>query len=304
MLFDQCKLFRDIAQERSLTRAAEMNHITTSAASQHLREIETRLGLELIDRSRRPVSVTDAGKLYFDLCKEVLRREESFLNSIYELRGATGAGPVSIAAIYSIALWEMNSVEAAFYKTNPNCQLTIEYLRPDLVYEAVALDRVDFGIVSYPEAGRDLTVIPWREERMVAVVTPDHRFATRKSLTPADLEGETLIQFDRELPIRRDIDRYLRDCGVRVESGAHFDNIAMVKEAVAMGSGISLLPEVMIHEETDAGRLVALPLSEPELYRPVGIIHRKRRDVSPSARSLLNLLLEHSSTPATSGVPA
>ncbi|HYP14402.1 MAG TPA: LysR family transcriptional regulator, partial [Bryobacteraceae bacterium] len=74
MTFAQLKLFRDIAQTRSLSRAAELNGVTPSAASQHISELERSLKAVLLDRSTRPLSLTPEGKLYGDFCRDVLRR--------------------------------------------------------------------------------------------------------------------------------------------------------------------------------------------------------------------------------------
>ena len=94
------------------------------------------------------------------------------------------------------------------------------------------------------------------------------------------------IAFDEDLMIRRHIDRYLRDEGVEVSIAMHFDNIQMIKEAVALGSGISILPDRTMLAEIEQGRLVSIPLAAPPLFRPLGIVHRKRKRFEPGGTSL------------------
>ena len=108
--------------------------------------------------------------------------------------------------------------------------------------EAVLADQTDLGMLSYAAQSRELKVIPWREERMILVVYPSHRLAGREWVEPAELEGERFVSFDEDLEIRKALDRFLRDCGVAVDPVLQFDNIQMIKEAVAIGSGISILP--------------------------------------------------------------
>src|SRR5271165_7565621 len=91
VIFGDCKLFRDIAHARSLSRAAAMNGISQSAATQHIQELEKRLAVQLLDRSTRPLGLTAAGKLYADLCRDVLRREEDFIAALDEVRGSADA---------------------------------------------------------------------------------------------------------------------------------------------------------------------------------------------------------------------
>jgi DNA-binding transcriptional LysR family regulator len=289
VIFDDCKLFRDIVQSRSVSRGAALNRISQSAASPHIQELERRLDLALLDRSVRPLEVTPAGKLYFDLCRDVLRREEQF-HSACALHKKEVDGSVRVISIYSIGICEMTHLRAEFERRFPDAALNVEYARPDRVYEAVLQDDADLGLVSYPESSRDLTVIPWRDETMVLAASPAHPLAANTSITPKDLDGQNYIAFDDDLSIRRRIDRFLRDAGVEVHVAMQFDNIQMIKEAVALGSGVSILPERTMLAEIEQRRLIAIPMAAPGLVRPVGIVHRRRKKLNRAAQSFLELL--------------
>jgi len=75
---------------------------------------------------------------------------------------------------------------------------------------------VDLGLVSYPEPTREISVIPWRQEEMVVAMSPSHSLANREAVMAVDLQGVDFIAFDEDLPIRREVDRYLRVYGVEV----------------------------------------------------------------------------------------
>lgn len=291
MLFDNLKLFRDIAQTRSISRGANLNDMSQSAASQNLQELERRLGVTLFDRSTRPLALTPAGKLFHELCRDALRREEQFQVQLENLKGLV-EGTVRVASIYSIGLSEMSHVQDEFTARFPNAQLHVDYSRPDKIYEAVLSDQADLGLVSYPAGTKDLAVIPWREEEMTVAVPPSHPLALKPVLLPADLAGQDFIGFDEDLIIRRELDRFFRDHGVEIQLAMQFDNIQMIKEAVALGSGISILPSRTMQPEIAQGRLVSIPLHAPELVRPVGIVHRKRKRFNHATQAFLELLLE------------
>jgi DNA-binding transcriptional LysR family regulator len=123
-------------------------------------------------------------------------------------------------------------------------------------------------------------------------VPPNHPLASRGEIYPADLNGFAFIGFDEDLRIRRELDRFLRAQGVEVNLAMHFDNIQMIKEAVALGQGISILPARTMQAEIEQGRLVAIRLDAPGLVRPVGIIHRKRKKFNRAVESFLELLME------------
>ncbi len=289
VIFVDCKLFRDVASAKSLSRAAQMNGISQSAATQHIQEMEKRLGVELLDRSTRPVGLTAAGKLYADMCREVLRREASFLAELDEIKSEAG-GQVRVASIYSIGLTEVGRLKDEFARRCPAAHLQVEYCRPDRVYEAVQADEADFGFLSYPEHRRELAVIPWREEKMTLVVYPTHRLAARDSIVPSDLAGEDFITFDEDVPVRRELDRFFRENEVQVNVAAQFDNIQSIKEAVALGSGISILPERTLTAEIEQSRLASIPIEAPGLLRPTAIIHRRRKKFTRAAREFLELV--------------
>lgn len=298
MNFEHLKLFRDIGQSRSVSRGASLNAISQSAASQHIQELERSLSVKLLDRSTRPLTVTPAGRLYFDLCRDILRRREEFDAALTNLAGDV-EGTVRVASIYSVGLSEMWRLEAEFARRWPEAVLRVDYLRPERVYEAVGTDQADLGLVSYPEPTREVAVIDWRSEEMVLACAPGHPLTRYREIDPTELNGVEFIGFDEDLPIRREVDRYLRDRDVTVNLIMHFDNLQMIKEAVMLGSGVSIAPARILQAEMEAGRLVAIPLVAPRLYRPLGIIHRRRKKFNRATLQFLSLLQEipHGSEP-------
>ena len=285
------RLIRDIAQLRSVSKAALAAEISQSAASQTLTDMEEELGVILFDRSTRPLTTTAAGKLCLDFCRDVLRRQEELLTQLDAVQKKLN-GVVRIAAIYSVGLSEMSQIEARFRGRFPEAELEVSYLRPERVWEAVAHDEADLGLMSYAESSREILALPWRNEEMVLAVAPQHRLAGRESVRPFDMEGEDFIGFDDDLPIQNQIERYLREHKVSVEVVLHFDNLQMIKEAVAHRAGISIMPRRVMLDDIKAGRVKALRLEPAELFRPLKIIHRRRRVFSAVTNGLLLLLKE------------
>jgi DNA-binding transcriptional LysR family regulator len=288
---ERARLFRDIAQTRSVSKGARQNGISQSAASQHLQDLEEQLGLPLLDRGSRPLTVTDAGKLYLEMCRDVLRRQDEFQAALARMKIEV-EGTVRVASIYSVGLSEMSQLEQEFSRRYPDAHLEVEYLRPEKVYEAVVTDRADLGLLSYPEATKEVTVLPWRQEEMVVAASPYHALAEKSEVRPEDLEGLDFVGFDEDLPIRRDIDRFLREHHVEVNLTLHFDNLQMIKEAVAHGEGVSIMPARIMEEEVKQGRLVPIPISSLRLYRPVGIVHRRKKRFHRAGQAFLELLRE------------
>lgn len=216
-----------------------------------------------------------------------------------EFHAALGAltfrleGTVSVAAIYSVALSEMSDLELRFAAQHPEATLKVEYLRPEKVYEAVLADRADLGLVSYPEATREITAIPWRREEMALVTSPYHPLAYQEAVRPEDLNGVDFIGFDDDLPIQQAVQRFLEEHNVRLRPVLHFDNIQTIKDAVMQRAGVSIMPIRVIQTELAQGRLKAVPLAGASLFRPLGIIHRKKKHFHGAGAAFLAVLQEN-----------
>jgi len=291
MIFANLKLFKDIAQSRSVSKGAAMNGVSQSAASQQLHELERELGMTLLDRGTRPLRVTEPGQLYLEMCQDILRRQDEFDAALDRLKNRV-EGTVRIASIYSVGLSEMSHLEQEFSRRYPEATLEIEYLRAEKVYEAVMTDRADLGLLSYPEATKEVKVLPWREEEMMVAASPFHPLAAKTEVHPKDLESLDFVGSDEDQPIHREVNRFLREQHVHVNVTLHFDNLQMIKEAVAHGSGVSILPARVMAAEVAQGRLVPIRITAPGLYRPLGIVHRRKKRFHQAAQAFLDLLLE------------
>jgi len=289
--FWDLRLFKEIAVTGSMSKAAAHLGVSQSAASQHVQEVERRLGIVLFDRSKRPLELTAAGKIYSDFCRDILRREEELGLELEGLKREV-EGTLRVASIYSIGLSEVSRLHEEFGERYPSVQLQVEYMRPEKVYEAVLNDSADLGLVSYPQSNREIAAIHWRDEEMQVAVPPGHPFATRTEVYPADLNGQTFVGFDEDLTIRRELDRFFREQGVEVNLAMHFDNIHTIKEMVVQGAGISILPARTMQAEIAEGRMVAVKLDAPDLVRPVGIVHRRKKRLNRAAQAFVELLVE------------
>ncbi len=285
------RLIRDVAHYQSVSKAAKLSELSQSAASQALQEVERELGVSLFDRSRRPLTVTAAGKVCLEYCRDILRRHDILETELAAIR-QQASGTVRIAAIYSVGLSEMSRIEERFAERFPDAEMNVQYLRPERVWEAVLKDEADLGLMSYAESSRDVIALPWRDEEMVVAVSPEHTLARLDGVPASVLAGANFVGFDDDLPIQQHIDRYLKDHRVEVEMVLRFDNIEMIKQAVAHGVGISIMPERVMREDMLQGRLMALRLQPAELFRPVRIVHRRRKVFSEVMSGMLELLQE------------
>ena len=289
MNIETLRIFCDVAQYQSFSRGAAVNDVSQSAATQAVHRMERHFGVPLVDRSKRPFVLTPEGQACYEGFREVVEMYDTVEARVRSLRKEI-TGLVRVAAIYSVGLHDMSRCMQDFMRSYPKAKVRLEFQRPSKVYEAVLASDVDLGIVSYPAASPDLSVIPLRSERMVLVCHPRHELAGRKAITAEHLRDEDFVAFDRDLSIRKEIDRYLRQRSVSIRVVMEFDNIETIKQAVAIGAGVSILPEPTVGNETRSGILASVRLIAPKLERPIGIIHRQRRVFTPTATKFVELL--------------
>lgn len=290
-VMDTLRLFCDVARLRSVSKAAKAHGVTQSAASQRLSRLEARLGVQLVDRSVRPLALTPAGETLAREGRDIVERYDELERRVSRIRRHEAVGNVTVDAIYSAGIDLLNHVKESFERDHPGVHVTVQYKQPEEVYEAVRADQCDMGIVSYPQTWRDVAVIPLRDERMVVVCAPSHALARRKKIVPSELADHALIAFVPALPVSRAIRRYLRDHGVTPTIAGEFDNIDTIKNAVTVTNDVAILPRRTVMREVSAGTLAAVDL-EPRLDRPIGIIHRKRRAFTPAAQAFIDHLLQ------------
>jgi len=293
MQLKSLKVFCDVVGWRSFSRAASENGISQSGASQVVHQLEERLGVKLIDRSKRPFVLTPEGEAYYEGCRKLVQRFDALEDQVRTLHDDV-AGRVRVVSIYSVGLHHMSQYLQKFLSRYPKANVRLEYQHPHRVYEAVEKDQADIGLVSYPRPSRSIEATVWREEPMVLVCAPGHRLAGRSPIDLSELSGEKMIGFDSDLTIRHEIDRVLQLQRAEVTVVMEFDNIETIKRAVEIDAGVALLPEPTITRELEIKSLVKVPLANVSLVRPIGIIHRRGKELGGTTRRFINMLLDES----------
>jgi DNA-binding transcriptional LysR family regulator len=283
------KLYCDVVRLRSFSRGAAASAVSQSAASQAIRQLERELDVLLLDRSRRPLQPTGEGRAFFEACRGLLQGFDKARAELAAFRHRV-EGTVRVAAIYSVGLHDMSRYMQPFMSAYPHARVLLECLHPHKVVEAVINDEADLGLLSYPVPTRALAVNLLRSEPMVLVTHPSHPLGRRRLVNPSDLVGEPFVAFDHDLAIRKAIDRALRQHNVKVRVVMEFDNVETIKQAIGIAAGVSILPRATVLKEIGIRTLAAVPLAIPNLVRPIGIIRRRGRRLTPAVARFVELL--------------
>lgn len=290
------QVFCDVVRRSSFSKAAADNSMTQSGASQAVQQLEEFLKVQLIDRSTRPFQLTAEGRIFHTGCVDIVKRFESLSEEVRAI-GSEMNGKASVASIYSVGLSYLPQLQKTLKQLHPAADVRYQFGHPDEVYRLVEEGIVDFGLVSYPQSSKTLSAAAWREEEMILAAPREHRLATKRDISSQDLSSESLVAFAANLRIRHEIDRYLRQVGVRMQVAAEFDNIDSVKHGMEVHQAVTFLPKPTVAQELDAGDLVQLHCPWMHLSRPLGVIQRRGGTLSRTARGVMEMIIAEGKPP-------
>jgi len=288
MHIETLKIFCDVVETASFSKAGSLNSMTQSAVSQQILSLEKKLGRTLLERGRRQCCVTPEGAVLLEASKEILEIYNGLDERFNELADVV-AGELHIAAVYSIGLHDLPPYLKAFQRLYPTVDVQVAYKRSAQVYAQVLSGEAAVGLVAYPAQRKGIHVEPFMDDEMVVICPPAHAFASLDKIAPAALKKERFIAFDPDLPTRQVVDRHFRDSGIALGHTMEFDNIETVKRTVEIEQGVSVVPLASVKAEVKAGVLRAIPL-DPPLRRPIGILLKRNRPRTPALREFLALL--------------
>ena len=289
MQIESLKVFCDLAETKSFTKAAQINTVTQSAVSQTISALERRFKSLLIERSKKNFRLTPEGEVFYDYSKRILATCDALFSKLQEIEDVI-SGNIRLATIYSVGLHVLPPYVTKFMRNYPTVNVHVEYRRDNQVYENVLGNVVDLGLVAYPTRDAKLEMVPIRKDRLVLICHPQHEFAKRKSIKVKALDGQKFINFEHDIPTCKALDKIFKDNRVTVDQVMQFDNIETVKRAVEIESGVAIVPQETIGEEVANQTLAAVELENGRYTRPLAIIYKKNKVLSPAIKQFIAML--------------
>jgi len=291
MQIESLKVFCDLAETESFTKAAHINGVTQSAVSQQISSLERQFKSLLIERSKKKFRLTREGQVLYDFSKQIIQTYEALHSRLQEIKDIV-SGTIRVATIYSVGLHDLPPYIKKFLKTYPTVHVHVEYRRANQVYEDVLGNVVDLGLVAFPVKDGKLEILPMRKDSMVLISHPQHPFTKQKAVKVNQIAGEKIIAFESDIPTRKAIDRTLKERGITMHPVMEFDNIETVKRAVEIDAGIAIVPQSTVAQEVSKQTLAQLRFDDVDFFRHLAIIHKKNKVLSPAMKQFIQLLKE------------
>ena len=289
MQIESLKLFCDLAETASFTKAAKINGVTQSAVSQQISSLETKFDAVLIERSKKKFSLTKEGNTLYKYSKQIIQTYDELRHKIQEIQNVV-TGSIKVVTIYSIGLHELPPYLKKFLKKHPTVNVSVEYRRATQLYEDIVTGMADIGLVAYPQKDPRLQVTSLAEDMLVLICHPDHPLAQQPKVKLSEIASHKFIAFEPDIPTRRAIDKILRDRNVEVDHAMEFDNIETVKRAVEIDAGISIVPRSPVAQEVAKKTIAMVEIEDEKFYRPLAAVHKKSKVLSPAMKEFLACL--------------
>lgn len=286
----QLRGFVAIAEAGSFAEACEHLHLSQPALSASIRKMEESLGGQLFARSTRSVVLTPEGAEFLPVARRLLM---DWNEGFEDLRGlfALQRGKLSIAAMPSFASNCLPRTLVALVQRFPNININVQDIVMEEVISAVQSGRVELGITFEPDSMDGLDFQPLFNDRFIAILPPQHHFATDAEVAFADLLSYTLVSLNRGSSTRRWTDNAIDEAGRKPPHIFEAFQLTTVGAMVVAGAGVAVVP-ALCQQQMEALGAICVPISHGGIERQVGIFTRRRQALSSPAQKFVELLIE------------
>ena len=296
----QLRVFRSVAEGRNFSRAGDQVGLSQPAVSRSILELESQLGLKLLDRTTREVTLTEAGHSLAARLDRVLDDLDQTLQDVAGLASARG-GKVRVASSPTLSANLMPGCIAACSQQAPAIQfLLLDRIQQDGL-DSVRSGEVDFGVVIEPSDADDLHCETILNDPFVLVTQPSHKLAQKPSVKWTAVDGQPLVLLDHASGSRRLIDQALEEHGAHCEVKQQLGHPTTVFRMVEAGIGISVMPGLSIPPAGLA--LLAVRPLVPRVQRAIMLIRRRNRALSPLAERVWAIVRETAALSAAARPP-
>lgn len=274
MEFRQLQIFLAVAEELNFTRAAERAHCVQSNVTAQIQSLEQELGIPLFERLGRRVLLTDAGRRFLPYAEKVLGTVNAARKAVSH--GDVPQGPLCIGTSESVLTYRLPGVLKSFREAYPAVELVFRPCFDDKLTELLESGKVDLAISMLDEVENPrLQWVRLLTERMIIIASPDHPLGAKRQISPDDLNGQTLLLTEPGCAYRLRLDRIIAARNIHPAEITEFTSSEAIKECVALGMGLGLLPKIVAAAELRERRLVALEWQGPALDIATHVVWHK-----------------------------
>ncbi|WP_434481750.1 LysR family transcriptional regulator [Paenibacillus glycanilyticus] len=268
------RTFHEVAKSGSFTRAAENLGYAQSSITTQIQRLEESYGAVLFERFGRSMRLTLAGESLLPYAKEMIRLHEESK----EVVSRQTKGTLTIGTIETLTAYYLPPYLQKYRERFPDVSIMIQPANEPFIIESVKDGTLDVGIILDPPfADPELHTQVLREEELVIIASPEHRFNQLSKVKAGDMNGETLILTEDGCTYRAMLLKALRSSQIDCKPSYEFGNLEAIKQCVMYGLGIALLPRIAVADDIDKKKIIGLPFVHPEFRFYTQLIYSKKK---------------------------
>lgn len=288
LLLHSLKVFLSVANEKSFSRAAEKMLRTQPAISLAVQRLEAELDEKLIDRSAKELLLTDAGKVVLEFARRFENLESDMYNSLAELRD-NSSGRLTIGANESTSLYLLGHIEQ-YRSQYPKVKIQVRRSLSSKIPSQLIDGDLELGLISFDPGDERLVSTVIYTDRLVFVVSPNHRLASRPEVNISELGMETFIAHNVISPYREIVLREFQRHRVPLNMDVEMPTVETIRLLVQRNEGVAFLPKMCVEFELASGALKEVPVQELNVERNIRLVYPARRALSHAAKAFLDLV--------------
>lgn len=296
------RVFLTVASEKSFSRAAERLLRTQPAVSLAVQRLEHELGEMLIDRSAKQLLLTDAGRIVLDYARRFENLEAELENALAELRD-NSSGRLVIGANESTTLYLLSQIEQ-YRRLYPKVKVQVRRCLSSRIPAQLIDGDLELGLLSYDPGDDRLVSSVIYTDHLAFIVSPEHRFARRESVSITELDMETFIAHNVVSPYREVVLREFQRHKVALNMDVEMPTVESIRRMVQRNQGVAFLPRLCVEQEVEQGILCEVGVRELKVERKIRLVHPARRALSHAAKAFLELMKARGEQPKPVTTPA
>jgi DNA-binding transcriptional LysR family regulator len=289
----QLRAFVAVAEAGTFTAAAERVHVTQSAISMQIRQLEEETGVQLFLRAPKRVLLTEAGEKMLARARNILREHDATLLEMSEMAGLEHGRLRIGSASANISSESLPPVLSALRERHPRMEIFVKTGTSEALVEQILSGELDMALVSLPVEARGVRTETLMRDSLVAIVCPEHELAQKRVVSAYTLANEKLILGERGGNTRRIIEQFFAGAGVRPTVCMELNRLAAIKRMVEACMGVGIVPLQSVRDEVERGSMKALWIEGAQINWELGLARLSAAYDSPVCRSFVEVCRQH-----------
>ena len=289
-------VFKEVAETKNITLSAKKLHMSQPSISLQIQNLENQYGARFFDRTNKGVTLTKEGQIFYAHVRSVLDLLSNAKEQISAL-AKDQRGLIYLGATLTIGEYILPNILAFLYKTHPDVDFKVKIANTESISQDVLEKKIHIGLIEGPvPRHKDLNVESFWEDELVVVIPYFHPWASRNSITLAELPHERLVTREDGSGTRKVMEMALKERGLdpdQLNVTMELGSTQAIKQLVSAGLGITIISSLTVGRECDQKIFKILKIQDSPIYRPLSILTNARTTQTKDERILINLLHDH-----------